>query len=557
MYNLNKLDIGNDNNSCIKENIMCFTVEKLIDLGLYKGDKSKYTGKVELNIENETNISTALYFQRENDFNIVSSYVSDFSKNKEEIKNGGFSGNVSEYTICSCDEFGSSESTPTFTFYLGGINNPEYTNTENVSAYLNWSYSNINSYCLTEENDSSNCEWKSVSENSVTTNYTLDGEDGIKKVYAFIKDNSGNIKPSVSDIIQLDTGVPVVTAEVIFNNTENAKIIITSSKDGIYCINKSNVQNDMNNCVEFSNTNRILATQSIITDVLKENGEYYVHVKDSAENIGISNKVNISLSSKNIGEYLLNNPTTGLNTTLEVGLYRYQGTSVNNYICFGTSSKDTCLNNTDVYIYRIIGIASDGRIKVMKNYALESTMQWYSNYTTNITWPNSTLYSSINGSSFLTNTSYVPNGWEDKIEDTIWKYGDNTNVNVTADELYNIENAWTDTVDAKIGLIYAHDYAYAYQSGGLNCSTSGSYSTCKTSWMHISVSDPGAPSADEWTMSRYNFDRLCVAWNVLSNGQFFDYYLDATYSVRPVFYLKSSVQFEGGTGTSTDPFRIS
>ena len=264
-------------------------------------------------------------------------------------------------------------------------------------------------------------------------------------------------------------------------------------------------------------------------------------------------------ANASFGNQLLQNPTSGLNTTLEGGLYRYQGTEVDNYICFGTSDKDTCLGNTDAYLYRIIGVSEDGRIKVLKNYALESTMKWYSSNTSNKTWPSSTIFSSIKDSSFLTNTSYMPSGWEDKIEITSWKYGDNTDVNITADALYNIENAWTDTVDAKIGLIYAHDYAYAYQSGGLNCSQSGSYTTCKTAWMFIGVSDSEAPSAMEWTMSRYGLSGSnYTAWYVHSNGRLGNgSQASYSYSVRPVFFLKSDIELIGGTGKSDDPFIIS
>ena len=567
MYNLNKLEIGNDNNSCIKDNIMCFTVEELIDSGLYNGDKNKYSGKVQLNLENENNIISALYFQKGTEYNIVSSYATDFSKNKEDINTGTFSGGESEYTTCSCDEFGSGESTPTFTFYLGGSNNPEYANTEIISTYLSWNYNNISSYCLSSENDSEKCDWKNVNGTSVSPNYTLTGEDEIKVVYAFLKDSSGNIK-SASDTIILDKEVPVVTAESLYNNTENARIIITSSKDGTYCINKSSVSNDMNNCVVFSGiSNKVLSNSSMLSGVLSEDGEYYVHVKDSAGNIGISNKVDISLSSKNIGDNILSNPTTGLNTRLEGGLYRYQGTSVDNYICFGTSDKDTCLGNKDAYMYRIIGIAEDGKIKVMKNYAFNTTYYWHNSNSSNTIWPNSDLYKGLNGISggkysnlFIGNTSYMPSGWEDKIETTTWKYGDNTNFSVTADALYNTENAWTDTVDAKIGLIYAHDYYYAYQSGGLNCSSTGSYSTCKTSWMHIYVSDSSAPSTYEWTVSRYGYNgvyRYYTAFNVGTNGDVNGNNIATALSIRPVFFLKYNIQLIGGTGTSTDPFIIS
>ncbi len=215
------------------------------------------------------------------------------------------------------------------------------------------------------------------------------------------------------------------------------------------------------------------------------------------------------------GEIFLESPTTGLNITMEGGLYRYQGTSVDNYICFGTSDKSTCTGNTDAYMYRIIGINSSGQLKLIKKESLNSSMQWYSSYSSNITWPNSTIYSNINGSSFLSNTTYVPSGWSSKISITSWKYGDNTTSNTTVANLYSTKNGWSSTVSAKIGLWYLHDYYYGL-SGGNNCSSN--YSTCVTSWIHLSNNDSGAPSTAEWTMSRYSGSSSYSAWDVRSKA---------------------------------------
>ena len=170
------------------------------------------------------------------------------------------------------------------------------------------------------------------------------------------------------------------------------------------------------------------------------------------------------------------------------------------------------------------------------------------------------LRQNINGSSFLSNTTYVPSGWSDKIATTTWKYGDNTTDNTTAANLYTIENGWTTTTSAKIGLWYLHDYYYAYQSGGLNCSYSysgGSYSTCKKSWLHLSKNDSGAPSTDEWTMSRYGYNSgYFRAWYVYSYGHVNSLDLNLTYAVRPVFFLTSDVAYLSGTGTLADPIII-
>lgn len=136
-----------------------------------------------------------------------------------------------------------------------------------------------------------------------------------------------------------------------------------------------------------------------------------------------------------------------------------------------------------------------------------------------------------------------------------WKYGDNGSVKTNANTLYNTENSWTDIVDAKIVLMYLHDYYYAYQSGGVNCSGSGPYGNCKTSWIHLSVCDSEAPSTTEWTMSQHETSNY--VWAIHSSGYSYDGIVNSERSVRPVFFLTSSVKYISGSGTATDPFIIS
>ena len=283
-------------------------------------------------------------------------------------------------------------------------------------------------------------------------------------------------------------------------------------------------------------------------------------------NIVINSKKNVFCYIyfyQSIGDYLLKNNAsiTSLNDNIEGGMYRYQGTYetvTNNYVCFGTSDKDECLENTDAHIYRIIGITEDGRLKMLKNYALESTKQWYNSHTSDITWPNSDSFSAINGEAFYTNTVYMPSGWSDKIETIDWKYGNITNINVNATSLYNAESAWSNTINAKIGLIYVYDYYYAYQSGGLNCSDSSSYSKCKNAWIHLSVCDSSASSKIEWTISRYGMTSggYSDTWYVNSDGAVNHYSQYFSNSVRPTFFLKSDIEFLGGTGTFDNPYLI-
>ncbi|MBQ7031503.1 MAG: hypothetical protein IJN13_03920 [Bacilli bacterium] len=264
-------------------------------------------------------------------------------------------------------------------------------------------------------------------------------------------------------------------------------------------------------------------------------------------------------------ECLLRNPTASLNNTaIEAGMYRYQGTDAMNYVCFGTTSKSECTGNTDAYMYRIIGIRPNGQMKLIKKEALNSAVKWWDNNTDNKEWPDSNIYTTLNGNSYLLNGTYVPTDWESKIAIQDWYYGDTTNSGLyKGTTMYPIENPFgestetnkfTNTVSAKIGLMYIHDYYYAYASGG----APGSYSNAKTAWIHMSKNDSRAPSSYEWPMSRYGVanNGSHFAWAVYSGGNVGTFVLSSAHSVRPVFYLTSDVKLTRGDGSSSNPFII-
>ena len=261
--------------------------------------------------------------------------------------------------------------------------------------------------------------------------------------------------------------------------------------------------------------------------------------------------------SPKIGPYLLNTlKPTGLVTSQTYGgLYRFQGTSANNYICFGTSTKSTCTGNTDRYMYRIIGIKSDGQLKLIKKEAMNSGYRWKeedgSNY---IYWNSSPIYTGLNGSDFYNNTTYVPSSWKSKIVNTTWKYGqvggDSSYNGITT---YNTENSLTDTVTNYIAIMYPSDYLLAYSGGN-----PGSKGNAATSWIHLwtSANDSSPPNDRyEWTMLR---QQAGDEWIINSSGSVYDGSMStSTVSVRPVFYLIANTVFVSGTGTLSNPFIIS
>ena len=270
---------------------------------------------------------------------------------------------------------------------------------------------------------------------------------------------------------------------------------------------------------------------------------------------------------------------------LEGDGYRYTGsgaynseTTPSNFICFGTSDKTECKNNEAKYMYRIIGVfeGSDGNqhlklisLKQLGRYA------WNANYQTDVAWENSDMYRGLNGSYFLTNTTYdylQNNTWLNKIEDWTWS-AVNTKTNsdsgpnyysITTQEMYLHEmnrssktssiGAWKNPT-AKIGLMYASDYQMSLGSSSLSYTGSSNASTLKTGWMHQSNNDTTS-SYYEWTLSRRgassgNFN----AWYVHSDGSVYSYNsVHYAYGARPVFHLTSDARINGGNGSYSNPY---
>ena len=243
--------------------------------------------------------------------------------------------------------------------------------------------------------------------------------------------------------------------------------------------------------------------------------------------------------------------------------YRYAGANPNNYICLG-SDATTC---PDDNLFRIIGVFGD-KVKVIKDKSVVK-MHWdTSNYNT---WSISSLNTYLNGT-YLTSIGTL----SDKIDVATWKVGGNTwdNISVsTAKEVYDYEIKNPSTTastgeteySAKIGLMYVSDYMFAVLQDNWTLVAYNSndatkdYRAVKTeNWLYL--------GSDEYTITRsskYSGDVFAI----YSSGKVYSYSVScnsgdplpcsayAKYA-RPSFYLISSVEYSGGTGTSSDPIRI-
>ena len=130
-----------------------------------------------------------------------------------------------------------------------------------------------------------------------------------------------------------------------------------------------------------------------------------------------------------------------------------------------------------------------------------------------------------------------------------------TNGDYNAATMADIELSLPNTVSAKIGLMYLHDYYYGLP-GGTNCNANGS--TCSGSWIFLSKNDSEPPKNIEWLMPR---QQGTWAWLIhINNGTAAaNMYsgLSSVYDVRPVFFLNASETISSGNGTIDDPYILS
>ncbi len=272
---------------------------------------------------------------------------------------------------------------------------------------------------------------------------------------------------------------------------------------------------------------------------------------------------------------------------LEGDGYRYAGTNPNNYICFGVSDKATCTGNTDAYMYRIIGVFADSsgnkHMKLIKKESLsqivdgsETGYAW-NDSNSDVDWGSSTLKNNLNGTLFLSNTTYMPNGWSDRIADWTWNtvntktreslgpsYYSITAKNVYLHEMNKsgaLSKGVHGTTVGKIGLMYVSDYLLALgTTASLEYKSNANKADYKASWMYIANNDIGNPGYNyEWTISRggCNTDtNFYFAWGVYSDGSIGDHNVMniSPGSVRPVFYLNSDETISSGTGSLSDPY---
>ena len=261
---------------------------------------------------------------------------------------------------------------------------------------------------------------------------------------------------------------------------------------------------------------------------------------------------------------------------------------INNYVCFG-SIQNPC---PDEYLYRIIGVFDENQdgeyqVKLIKADYTTSDMlgtdgrDYYGAYSASTSnykgsldtgtiaayrWNYDTSVSSNGLNNWTTselntinlNTNYwnyLGATWQSLIAETTWHLGGMRSSSYIAKDFFDGErnNAGygsnPTTYTDEIGLMYASDYGYAAYPNAWTTDI-GDYvsSTIPTNnWLYMGL--------NEWTITPYSSGSYSVFY-VYNSGRLNSTSASNGYSARPVFYLESNVQLEGGSGSSADPYRI-
>jgi len=274
------------------------------------------------------------------------------------------------------------------------------------------------------------------------------------------------------------------------------------------------------------------------------------------------------------------------NSPLEGDGYRYVGEDPNNYVCFGTTNQERCIEESDKFMYRIIGIFEDSsgeqHIKLIKKDALENTEWWHADFATDTDWDESDLFTNLHeivlNDIYGYGFDYMQDlNWYNKI--STWDYtATNTKTyessgpdysiiptsdiylhEMNRDSKTNSVGEWK-TVRAKLGLMYVSDFALSLGSEALNYINNSNSTNYSSSW--LKPDNYSDNYYGEWTITRSGWDGVNnCAWDIdwwedetatLQST----YDVSVTRSIRPVFYLNNEVELVNGSGSSESPYMI-
>ena len=272
--------------------------------------------------------------------------------------------------------------------------------------------------------------------------------------------------------------------------------------------------------------------------------------------------------------------------------YRYAGVNPNNYVCFG-STESSCPEEN---LYRIIGVFDDDKdtnyqVKLIKAdyttsdmlgtngrdydsigyFGLYGELSYYKgnmeqsdiaaykwNYDTSVSSNGSNNWTTSEFNTINLNTNYwnyLGPTWQNLIAETTWHLGGMTSSRNTAKAFYDGERnnvgygSNPTTYSDEIGLMYPSDYGYAASpdSWVTDLYDYDNSTITANNWLYMGLY--------EWTITPYSSNGSSVFF-VNYYGYLNSYSANFGYAARPVFYLESNVALQGGSGTSSDPYRL-
>ena len=230
--------------------------------------------------------------------------------------------------------------------------------------------------------------------------------------------------------------------------------------------------------------------------------------------------------------------------------YRFSGTSnlVKNYVCYGNS--DDCYPG-----FRIIGLFDENNHGVTGK-KLVKVIQ--SEVSSEVAWRENNFKNS-KANEILQNTYYhgLIEHYKDLTANVNWKTGGLSSSNLIAKSAFDeeITNS-SDTYSAKVGLIYISDYAFATSPNNWTYSLNlyNKQQIYNSNWMLPSLMISGSSYAYSISIDKNNIGKV---FSVYTDGNITTNDINNFGLLTPTFYLNSDVIYAGGSGTYSDPIKIS
>ena len=494
--------------------------------------------------------------------------------------------------------------TDVFTFAVGDKINLEVTQSNFASGKGNAVGNTFASATLTANNKTNTAtEHYYLYLNIENNDFEYTVNDTTPELMLTITDNKGN---EVTDIAGLThtsvtdakgttiSGYDITTKSGLLKLFNNREITTTSKKEEKWNITITFVNYDAD---QTKNANKTLSAkvmiqkekivqtvanickngQSLSSCIISMNG-----IDDTLYHHNGTIKSESEYSVTILGSELTKTYEAGTILDANDGSYRYSGGTdvVNNYVCFG-SNEDTCPESS---LYRIIGVFNDKTVKLIKaTYAKSDLLgtdgaaynddqyYWYGPNSKSNIWN----YSLLNSYNLYRNyfRGVLDKTWQNKIIRNRWSVGGNTAdslMDSIPSEIYQNEvvSPITDITgggyfDWMIGLPYISDFYFAANKEiWLLPPSSHEY-------IRNYKDNYQKPEGLRYSVINWLFNPEMYFITRFSESTVGAYYFDAGEGLHltrsddmpkliyPTFYLNPDVTFVSGSGTSTDPIRIS